>query len=435
MNKVVEIKEHKSIFRIASVLGLAGVAALGIYSCSSVRNEKTAIETSQDPWLETDVAPNHLSPKKQWIRHLDGYITELNLSQSGNAVLVATLPDYDHSDGAKKNRLRYFDAQGHERWSQVMPTQVKSQALSRDGSLAIATTHEDQVLAFDSKGNKLWTAHATCMPFLIESRKEIVCYHDDDAEPLVAFDVFDWNGKLKRSFPIKNDILALKVSKDQQNIAIALTRGQVFLLGPDYEVRWNGNVAGEIVDIDVANGAAPQVAVLSASGLGKIQKLTVFSKAKAQSESDLEEQFNQISFAPDAKSVFAYGNRGSGQLIALFQSSPVKPLWGHRIENNSHYTQTMFISGLAQPKLVQAILGVEKVRGGSRQSEVVGLDSSGKLLWRIPVTSSLGADEGAFLYAQSLASSVGPTVQKLAISTDDRKFGVFELSVAPSNSP
>jgi hypothetical protein len=315
-----------------------------------------------------------------------------------------------------------------------MPTQVKSQAISRDGSLAIATTHEDQVLAFNSKGEKLWTAHATCMPFVIESRKEILCYHDDDAEPLVAFDVFNWEGKLKKSFPIKNDILALKVSKDEQTVAIALTQGNVLLLGPNYEVKWSAKVAGEIVDLDVSNGVDPKVAVLYSAGMGKPQKLMWLKNGKSQAEGAPREQVSQIAMTPDASTVFAYGNGGSGQYISMFQapaqkSQDIQESWRHGVENNAHYTQTLFVSLLpfvslpASSSITQAILGVEQVGAGTRQSEVVGIGTSGAPLWRLPVSSSIGSAEGAFLYAQSWS----PSAAKLAISTDDRHFGLFQV--------
>jgi hypothetical protein len=433
MNRIVDIKELKKVICAASAL----VAAVGNYSCSSTRQEQKAPDSRGLSWLgavATSSQGNSLGIQKLWSRALDGYITELSLSQQGNAVLLSTLPDYDHENGAKKNLLRYFDGNGHQKWSAIMPTQVKSQAISRDGSLAIATTHEDQVMAFNSKGEKLWTAHATCMPFVIETRKEILCYHDDDAEPLVAFDVFDWGGKLKKSFPIKNDILALKVSKDEQTVAIALTQGNVLLLGPDYALKWSAKVAGEIVDLDVSNGADPKVAVLYSTGMGKSQKLTWLKGGKSQADGAPAGQVSQIAMTPDASSVFAYGNGGSGQYISMFQgptqkSQEMQESWRHGVENNAHYTQTLFVSLLpfVSPTqfvpVTQAILGVEQVSAGSRQSEVVGIGSTGVPLWRLPVSISIGSEEGAFLYAQSWSASTA----KLAISTDDRHFGLFQV--------
>ncbi len=444
MNRIVEIKELKKVVCAASVLVIAGA----FYACSSSPQAQKSSDLQKDSWLgPISNSKSGLAIQKSWSRGLDGYITELSLSQQGNAILVSTLPDYDHEGGARKNLLRYFDGNGRHRWSEVMPTQVKSQALSRDGSLAIATTHEDQILAFNSKGEKLWTAHATCMPFVIESRKEILCYHDDDAEPLVAFDVFDWNGKLKRSFPIANDILALKISKDEQHVAMALTKGNVLVLGPDYEVEWAGHVTGEVVDLDVSSGPDPRLAVAYSGGMAKPQKIALTSTMKGGkllSEASPKEQVSQIALSPDAASIFAYGNAGGGQYIGLFQGSPLQEIWHHGVESNSHYTQTLFVSSVAldaqskstvsalpnmsskkpSANITQAIVGVEQVSAGSRQSEVVGLDQTGALLWRLPVSSSVDADEGAFLYAQSWA----PGVAKLAIATDDRHFGVFQVT-------
>lgn len=427
MNRIVDIKELKKVVCAASAL----IFAAGFYSCSTSRQEHKAPESQKDSWLgpvTRSDAKKPLSIQKLWSKGLDGYITELNLAKQGNAVLVATLPDYDHEGGSRKNLLRYYDGNGRHRWSEIMPTQVKSQALSQDGSLAVATTHENQVIAYNSKGHKLWTAPGTCMPFIIESRKEILCYHDDDAEPLVAFDIFDWNGNLKKSYPIKNDILALKVSKDEQHVAIALTKGNVVVLGPDYKMEWSGTLSGEIIDLDVSSGADPRVAVVYSAGLGKPQKIAFMKRGKVISETSPRQQVTQVALSPDASSVFAYGNEGGGQYVGFFEGQPLKEVWQHGVESNAHYTQTLFVSSIKPrektPAVLQAILGVEQVSGNSRQSEVVGLDSTGALMWRLPVSSSLGADEGAFLYAQSWS----PSVAKLAIATDDRHFGVFQVS-------
>jgi hypothetical protein len=428
MNKSVEIKELKKFNRTASVL----MVATAIVACSSAHQAQRNTEVHQQgSWLG-EIAPTgkgtSLEMRKLWARHLDGYITELSLAGHGNALLVSTLPDYDHEGGAKKNLLRYFDSNGHELWHEVMPTQVKSQALSNDGSLAVATTHENQVIAYDKKGKKLWTAQSTCMPFIIESRKEIVCYHDDDAEPLVAFDVFGWDGKLKQSFPIKNDILALKVSKDEQHVALALTKGIVLLLGPDYKTEWSGKVPGEAVDLDVSNGPHPKVAVIYSEGAGKSSKIALLSGGKLVSESPSAGQVSQIAFSSDAGLVFTYGNGETGQYVGGLSVSPLREVWHHEVENNAHYTPQMYTATIQPKGASLAVVGIEQVSAANgRQSEVVGVGHQGQPLWTLPVSQALGAEEGAFLYTQSLTTgATGPA--KLAVATDDRKLGLFQLS-------
>jgi hypothetical protein len=232
-------------------------------------------------------------------------------------------------------------------------------------------------------------------------------------------------------------------------VAIALTKGNVIVLGSDYKVEWSGTVPGEIVDLDVSNGSDPHVAVVfSGSVVGKPQKIAFMKKGKVLSSATLRGQVSQLALSPDGDSVFAYGNEGDGQYIGYFgkasDGQALSEIWHHGVETNAHYTQTLFVSEMrpskkaesaANPTLnakvanvgnvVQAILGVEQVSAHSRQSEVVGLDSKGTLMWRLPVTSALGADEGAFLYAQSWA----PAIAKLAIATDDRHLGVFQVTL------
>jgi hypothetical protein len=270
MSRSVDTQVLKKVICAASVVLIAGI---GI-SCSTFRQQRGGSpelrESLKEAWLtQAPLAGPSIQARRLWIRRLTGYISDINISSRGNAVLVGTLPDYDDEDGSRKNLLHYFDGHGRERWSKVLPTAVKSQAISAHASLAVVATHEDEVLAFSESGKKLWSAHATCSPIIINSRKEVICYHDDDAEPEIAFDVFNWNGKKIRSYPIKNDILTLKVSEDEYSTALALTQGMVQVLGPDYKLKWNARVEGEIVDIDISIGRDPRLAVLYSAGIGK----------------------------------------------------------------------------------------------------------------------------------------------------------------------
>jgi hypothetical protein len=131
-------------------------------------------------------------------------------------------------------------------------------------------------------------------------------------------------------------------------------------------------------------------------------------------------RIGQIKFTLDANGIFMYGNAETGQYLSLLTISSMREAWRHSLENNAHYTPWMFVSD----KPTQALLSLERIIGQSRQSLVIGVGREGSLLWSLPVSKELHAEEGAYFYAQSWASQAS----KLAISTDDRHFGVFQLS-------
>lgn len=372
---------------------------------------------------------------KVWSQRLDGFISELNISSDGRALLVATLPNFELKGGSREPNLVYFTlgdpvldpgrgASGSvkEKWRHPMKTQVKAQALSQDGSLVLAVTHDDKILAYDSRGAGLWEAEANCQPILMESRHEILCYHDDDAEPGIAFDVYDWTGKKLTSFAIQDDVLALKVSRDEKWVALALTHGQVLLLNAgdsSYKPLWKTDVESEVVDIDVSTGPDPRVAVLrsaSPSFPSEAQVIEIFDSHGKLTEKNLPRfHVDQLGFSKD--SLFVYGNGGgAGQCLGRVSSADLS--WKKCYPGFAHYTPSLIISD------DQVQIGFERYSGDKRLSEVFSFAASSELRWKLDADQELKPNEDSYLYLRAWAPRSGG---RLAVAMDDGSLGVFDV--------
>ena len=158
-----------------------------------------------------------------------------------------------------------------------------------------------------------------CKP--IPLGKRFLCYHDDDAEPDVAFDVYTAAGRKVLFYPITRDVLALKVSDDERNVAIALQGSQVLLFDPEFRSLWQRSVAGEVVDLAVSAGAHPRVAVLynrpaaTAGAESPGQGIALLNEQGAVlGETSVTGRAAQVEGLSDGQGFATFGNGKGGQV-------------------------------------------------------------------------------------------------------------------------
>src|SRR5262249_40300538 len=144
--------------------------------------------------------------------------------------------------------LTRYSKGGRTSWHRELDAAVKSMAASDDGKLAYVSTYDNKLSAIDARGRTLWSTSGMCKPLPL-TQKRFLCYHDDDAEAGVAFDVYTDRGRKLLSYPITRDILALKLSADERNTVIALQGGQLILFGPDFHAQWLKRMPGGIADV------------------------------------------------------------------------------------------------------------------------------------------------------------------------------------------
>jgi hypothetical protein len=344
-------------------------------------------------------------------------MTDVNLSEAGNAVLVATQPDHDNGTGAFA--LTLVDAKkGSVKWTHEMGGQVKAQDLSQDGSLIVISDYDDELIAYNASGKKLWTASAVCKPTILNAPRKILCFHDDDAEPDVVFDVFDFNGKKLESLAAKTDVLLMKVSEDQKHFVAAFAGGGISLFGTKtFKLIWHKKLGGEIVDIALSSGEEPSVSALyKPSGPKRGGQRIALIDFRSKTVSTVQPNWftEQLEMPPSGDCVYAYGNGPKGQSLSCFSPPSLKEAWGRRDKRFADYSSQLLAAGDV------AVVGFEDLAGESRHSHLLVFDREGGLQANIP----LQTDEGAYVYAQGYS----PQASLIAVGTDDGTLSGYRLS-------
>ncbi|HCM41345.1 MAG: hypothetical protein A2X97_07510 [Bdellovibrionales bacterium GWA1_52_35] len=356
-----------------------------------------------------------------WSTRLDGFVSDLNISVDGSSILLATVPDSEaDAPNPQVPLITTFNQAGQKLWSKKTAP-VRAQTLSDDGKLVLTANHGDQLVAMDSLGKELWSVNATCRPLILPGAQKILCYHDEDAESDIAFDIFDLKGKKLLSYPVSSDVLTLKLSRDKQNILLGLTHGEMILIGPDFKTKWKRKLNGEIVDLAVSDGKEPTAAVL----YDQAQKKTVTtqrslgffdSSGKLSAEQPLAGKMEKLEFtSPD--SVLLYGNSPGTTVLAQYSKvSGKKALtenWNRVAESYASYSSNFFVSEH------YAIIGFDDIESAERHSHARIFDFNGQLLWDIPLLTR----DGSYLYVHDFSESA----RLLAIGMDDGSVKTFRL--------
>ena len=384
--------------------------------CSGAKTHNKPIEQSLD--VETI--------RELWSEKLSGLITDLNISKNGSFVLVSTIPDPDRPDSSPLHQISLYSKDGQKIWQKTASAQIKSQAISETGELSLYSSYNEELTALDKNGNILWTVEANCRPIPIESSKRIVCFHDDDAEPGIAFDTYDWSGKKISSYSAPYDALNLKIStnwsvQSAPHLVLGLARGRVVLFDPSLRSVWKKKVQGEIADVAVSSEQNVLVAVLFNSKKAG-QKLAVFNKkGKIIGQISPSNHSEQVEISPDGNKIFLYGNGPRGQFASMYELIP------GGLQEKWHQTNSRFADYASPISLTPGFLlsGLEQQTGEDRESDLIGLDFEGKMKWQLPVET----EEGAYLYSNSYT----PGSIVLAVGNDDSELRVFEIFSGKNN--
>jgi hypothetical protein len=355
---------------------------------------------------------------------MNGLITDLNVAENGSAVLVSTTPNADIDGSQAHYLLNRFSAAGKKQWSLDTKGPIKYQNISKDGNFIMVAVYDEKLSALNAKGKVIWSKDTICRPMLLERSKQIVCYHDDDSEPTIAFDVFTWQGKPVTRFPIHDDVLALKISGDESHLALALTKGQLLLLGADFKTIWKHELKSEIVDIAVSSEPLSVVAAVTAD-----RHFYVFSvKGDKLVDTLLDNHAEAVESYLGGKHWAVYGNGTDGQFISLFDTpTPLaktakelpktKPLWMKHEDHYGEFSPPLGVDG------EDILVGLETFEQRSRLGHFIALDGGGSPLWQV----SFAPEIASYLYAVS-----GKTV---AISTDEGTLSVYSRPVAEIQAP
>jgi hypothetical protein len=415
--------------RPAAALGAASIAGAAylVVSCSGTRRGDFAL-----PFVMSDA---RVDAQEAWSRETPGFITDLNLARDTGATLVTTRPDYDRPDRPRKFLVTLHDERGRTRWQQTLPFQVKSQDLARDGSLAVVTHYNGEVLAFDADGKRVWSREGNCRPVVLAGPKRVVCWHDDDAEPGTAFELLDWSGQSLGARSVKLDVLAVKPAADERALVLGLTRGQLefYAFGgeapaapsatPAVNPTWKHSLEGEILDVAVSSGESPRVAALyNVPRQG--QRVAWFDRAGKALGQPVRPSAHvtQIELTADGSAVVLYGNSPRGQNLLFLEpaagdslDSPVlEEKWKVADPRFADYATSMNVAG----DLI--LIGFESLADQARRSQLVGFGRDGRVRFTVPLETS----QGAYLYAHGVSTAKG----LLVVGTDDARLAAYRLS-------
>ncbi len=402
------MNKAKNLTRILPVLSIfATVSAIGCGGCSSSPEKND---------LPFERSAQEMAFDRVWEESFPGPITDLALARKSGDLVVASIPDME---AGGKHLLTLMDPKGKRVFQVPSPFPVKSLDILEDGSRVIVNNYDGKLLAYNRSGDVIWESEGSCRPMVLNLSKRIVCYHDDDTKPSFAFDAYDFDGKRFARFPIKSDVLALKISSDERWVGIALSGGRVLVLNSDLKVEKEHRVAGEILDLSVSGGDAPTLAVISID-LRKGQALAIFEALKKLiTSTPLTYHVEQVEALPTGKLIAVYGNSPRGQYIAVHSAYDGTLQWQKLEARYADYSLAIRVG------VDRIVAGFEQVASGeasgakSRRSKLVVLDLDGRLRADLPLKTA----EGAYLY--SFAYS--PDRSLLGIGTDDKRLQLLEL--------
>lgn len=381
-----------------------------------------------------------------WTKKVPGAVSGLSASwgekSSTQFALVASSPDPDIVGSSERHLLTLFNSRGRIQWQKTMKAPVKEQDISSDGSMVVISNYSDELRAWDSRGNALWTVEGVCRPQIFRYSKRILCYHDDDADPKVAFEILDWSGNKLGYYPIVGDVLALKLAKDEKSVVIGLTGGQIayFKLkegGPTGTIapEWQKTLGGEIVDVAVSPGDAPLIGVSLKTQKNGYQ-IALFDQ-NGNPQGLVSGSAIQIEFSKDGDNLYYYSNNKSGQAWGAYATikGKLEAAWRHSVPNPSEYSSHLFV---ATDSLWLGFESDSNIDPELKRNHLLEFTSDGKLATDLMIP----ADEEAHLYTYRIVKNkleenggAGAFVGGAAVvATDDSKVSVFKLpAITPSN--
>jgi hypothetical protein len=383
------------------------------------------------------VSEHPVKARKLWTRKSPGLLTDLNISRDGSTVLVATIPDRDAVEiGANRSRnfATIFSSAGKTLAQIEMPAQIKSQTISADGSLSIIATYDDVIRGYNRAGEKVWEHEGICKPIALSSLKKILCFHDDDSDPELAFEVLDWSGNKVGSYSVKLDSLMIKVSQNEKYFVVGLNHGKVLLFDSTFKLVWQKSVDGELTDLAISSAESGQPTVaalynvkkkkrkrgakLARTGeMSSQQKIDLFpTNGKAPTLLPIHSRLDEVDLSADGQALFGYGNDADGQVIVrISEDKNAKDtlIWKRGDPKPAEYSSQL----LSSQEWVW--IGFEDMNSTSRHSHVLGFDGDGGVKTNIIVPS----EEGSYLYAYSYADRA----HILAVGSDDGRLSLFEV--------
>lgn len=429
---------------ISLTLGLVGLLpVLGGSGCAGA--SKAQPTWSLDVLSMLDGADHTFyRPKLMWRKALPYIVTDLKTSRQAESTFFATIPDPDRRWVPSGYRVFNMLSNGAYRFDKLPPPykmQIKSLHTSRSGRHLVFANYQDQVVLLSSAGKKIWAESGNCRPIVLEELNRVLCYHDDDAEPTIAFTAWPIAKKAGgyqpgpggERYPISGDILSLQVSESERWLGLGLTDQRLHLIGEDpiekkLVLKREIKLPGEVASLSLGDSAAsisdtPLSIALLLSHKEPEPLLWVGLRevdgTLKSGQLQLDHVAQSVEVSPSGDWVVAYSNTKFGQYLFGYSIVDVKGKLKLALKWKRGHPKSSDYSHNLQKVPGGVMVGYEQIENNNRTSVSMAVSFSGELLWSIP----LEHNEGAYLYVQDFA----PGARVLFTATDDGKFSAFKM--------
>lgn len=375
-------------------------------------------------------APEPLKPVKElWQAKLGALVTDLDVTPDGKRILLSMRSDADAAPAepsairplpAKGAYTVLIDGQGKELWRKRSEYPIKSQAISETGDRAIVVTYDNRFMVYDGAGKKLWQLQSNCLPRALVATKRVFCFHDDDSDPAIAFEIYDWNGKKLGDWKTPgadSDLLAVSFNEARTGdaaFAVNYSDGHVEVFRADGTRIHRAKLPGEVLDVSFGPGGDGKVLVLAQERSGSSVRKRLVSLAadgKPEFSEEVRDPAQQVlSMLP--KRFVLTANAKDGQTYRLFAlGNPSPRSRAVDLVSQVKYAQQTAVSYPVRHLGDGFVFVLEKLVKDDRVSQVSWIGADGQTLADWPLTG----EKGAYLYAFDLA----PKARTVVIAMDD----------------
>lgn len=354
--------------------------------------------------------------KPLWSKQLGGGVTDLVVSNQNNGILVSNLlPE------AEGSQLTLFSPKGETIWSRRVQSRIKSMDLGMRAELAVVSSVDGVVTAFDHFGRELWSYLKSCRPMVLREEGKVLCHFADTHDPGVAFDLITRSGKKESTFEVEGYLEKIEFSADRSVIALALSEGSVVVLDSKLQVLGQTSTRGRVLDLGVHTNTRTVVGYLvnirsHETRQREVVLMSGFTSTARRLQFEVDTFANELAFSKNGQSVLLYGNSQRGQYLGAWSMSGEK--WKVSHPHFSDFSSPLGMLGN------RVIVGFSRpdAKEGNPQNSLRSFDNGGQMRWEIPI----GTTSGAYLFAngESHANSI------LVLATDDHRLDVYGLGRA-----
>jgi WD40 repeat protein len=399
----------KTAFTAAPICAILGtVLTMG---CSNPAFRGSATANQNDPILPSATS---LSACGAWQTRLTGHLSHISTSDDGRRILVSSSSEIG-AKSSEDSRIRLLEGKnGKTLWSHMLKQPVKSQSMSKDGSILAVNTYDNKLAIYNATGRKLWEKEHLGRPFVLSKTKRVLLLLDDDAEPKVSFFTYDYKGRLEATVETPaaaGEGIDMFAADDENPLVAVLTSGNwIFVYTPAGKLVWSQKMPTQAITAVVTTQPEPLLYTV-------LQDSVIAYRLNAGSRpiwrTTLDRRYETIRASKDK--VFLYGNSKRGQTLAVLDTRTGRLLWSKGYDVPANYSSRVFASSLQEaPETSYMSVAVDPGKPAG-VLHLVGT-SDGTSIW----DAAINAPDGLYSYA------LAPGIPAVVVGAGDSARGAVQ---------